>query len=142
MLIIKEESCYKNDFFSVSPLCRPERLDLTRRVATMGSRAPPAAKIIKISSITKATARKEKMCETLHKRIFADRAGVSCPHHPTSMPPLLTVWSHVCFQTSAKSVSVKRLRKRSRKKRKEKIATRFNILDLNCNHRAFLPDQH
>lgn len=83
-----------NIFSLVSSLCRPEHLDLTRRVATMGSRAPPAAKLIKINHTTKATTRKEKMCETLHKRIFADRAELTCPHHPTSTPPLLTVWSH------------------------------------------------
>lgn len=130
----KENLVIKSIFFSVSPLCRPEHLDLTRRVATMGSRARPAAKIIKINHITKATARKEKMCETLHKRIFADRAGLARPHHPTSTPPLLTVWSHFYFQISAKSLSSFWGRGAEKRKGRKKIATRFNVLDSNCNH--------
>lgn len=106
-----------NIFFLVSPLCRPEHLDLTRRAATTGSRAPPAAKLIKINHTTKATTRKEKMCETLHKRIFADRAELTCPHHPTSTPPLLTVWSHpdlgrICLCRASEEDEQERKKKR------------------------------
>lgn len=73
--------------FSVCSFSRPGRLGLTRRMSTMGSRAhPPAPKVITATShTTRATAKREKMCETLHKKTSADRGDP--PQFPTSTPP-------------------------------------------------------
>lgn len=82
-------------FFNACPFSRPGHLGLTRRAATMGSIAPPPTpKVIRATShTTRATARRGKMCETLHKKTSADRGDLAYPPPPHPHPH-----PHPCLQ--------------------------------------------
>lgn len=88
---------------------RPECLVTTIRVVTMGIRAPPPTpKVIQTTShTTRATARRGKMCETLHKRTSADRGDLACPLSPVLVCNWLTVKSHFCCQPREVVSSIK-----------------------------------
>lgn len=62
---------------------RPGCLVPTTRAATTRSKALPAPKVIRATShTTRATTRRGKMCETLHKKTSADRGDLTCPPPP------------------------------------------------------------
>lgn len=115
----------------------------TKRAATTGSRARhPVPKVIRATShITRATARRGKMYETLHKRTSADRGDLTCPpHHPnppsclqltdchvplllpdSSLERLLVVFKHLQYVSLSRFLGWQATISSSKKKNKKRI---------------------
>lgn len=134
---------------------RLRRLAPIKRVATMGSRAPPpVTRVIRATShTTRETARRGKMCGTLHKRTFTDRGYSAWPPLPSFIHVLVCNWlTDFPVPLLLSDSSLRRLmevlkhllclsicflgwqaKKWAEKRAKNIIGNGFNFLDLNWN---------